>query len=290
MAAGGEDDTACVFGLSERCALGWADGAESWVAAVAFDPFADDAAEGDGDSDCGATGGRPAEATYRIAVASQDCGVALHDVAVPDPDFAASLPPLRWGGTEGSGVGPGPGVLRPLHARCMGWGRARGVRCVHAASTPTPMPRANPAQPQNAPPSPRAGGELPPHLSAFGSPPVGSVPGAAASNGAPAPLPAWAPDLPPEIAPPPPCSELAAVPAVARAHAHAEPLSDVLFTRTALVTACHSGAVKVWARPGREGERMDGAGPPRSAPVAVPLAPRVSDGPLSLGSPDPMSL
>ena len=115
------------------------------------------------------------------------------------------------------------------------------------------------------------------------------MPGAAA-NGAPAPLPAWAPDLPPEIAPPPPCSELAAVPAVARAHAHAEPLSDVLFTRTALVTACHSGAVKVWARPGREGERMDGAGPPRSAPVAVPLAPRVSDGPPSLGSPDPMSL
>ena len=154
MAAGGEDDTACVFGLSERCALGWADGAESWVAAVAFDPFADDAAEGDGDSDCGATGGRPAEATYRIAVASQDCGVALHDVAVPDPDFAASLPPLRWGGTEGSGVGPGPGVLRPLHARCMGWGRARGMRCMHAASTPTPMPRANPAQPQKRPAQP----------------------------------------------------------------------------------------------------------------------------------------
>ena len=124
------------------------------MAAVAFDPFADDAAEGDGDSDCGATGGRPAEATYRIAVASQDCGVALHDVAVPDPDFAASLPPLRWGGTEGSGVGPGPGVLRPLHARCMGWGRARGMRCMHAASTPTPMPRANPAQPQKRPAQP----------------------------------------------------------------------------------------------------------------------------------------
>lgn len=41
---------------------------------------------------------------------------------------------------------------------------------------------------------------------------------------------------------------------------HAEPLSGLLFTRDAIVTACHEGHVKIWDRPGKGDVMLDHQG------------------------------
>jgi len=49
---------------------------------------------------------------------------------------------------------------------------------------------------------------------------------------------------------------------------HAEPLSDVLFTKEAVFTACHGGQIKCWARPATQPQLGDGVGANAAAGVA----------------------
>jgi len=131
VAAGGEDDCAAVFGLAERCALGWADGADSWVSALAFDPHPPPAPAG--------------ERMYRLAVASQDCCVALHDVAAPDADVAAGLPPLSPRAGGGGGWGS------PFAGGGRDQGEGDGSADSDRDATPSPAPTPPLLPPQIAP-------------------------------------------------------------------------------------------------------------------------------------------
>ena len=252
VATGGEDDTALVFGLGERCALGWADGAESWVAAVTFDsaPSAHSADD---------------SRLYRLAVASQDCCIALHDVAVPDDDIAAGLPPLSPRAASGGSAAAAAAAFDAAAAAATAAVTDGGMFCG-----------------AGAPPGGLFGGGGGESVAANGG---ASMPDAPPAGGTPPPPPPPPPvrrRLTPQIAPSPAYADMTRVPAVARACASTEPLCAIAFTRTALVTADAVGGVRVWARPPPRDDRgeagaagaVDSGGPPRSAPVAAPAPAR----------------
>lgn len=53
------------------------------------------------------------------------------------------------------------------------------------------------------------------------------------------------------ITPSVPHREMSFTPPIMQGRWHVEPISDILFSDSALITACQGGQVKVWARPGR---------------------------------------
>lgn len=61
------------------------------------------------------------------------------------------------------------------------------------------------------------------------------------------------------ITPSVPHREMSFTPPIMQGRWHVEPVSDILFSDSALITACQGGQAKVWARPGRANGSAGGA-------------------------------
>lgn len=160
---GGEDDLVQVWSMEDQAVVAWGEGHNSWVSAVAFDPYWEAPTPDTGAGDV---------TTYRFGSVGQDTQLLLWDLSMDEV-----VVPLRMAPVSGGS----PSVLSTNQAA--GWDGA-----LHSAG---PLRHA-PARKEV-----------------------------------------------PKLAP------------VMAHRVHAEPLSGLLFSKEAIVTACHEGHLKIWDRPGQ---------------------------------------
>ncbi|KAH7421391.1 hypothetical protein KP509_13G054800 [Ceratopteris richardii] len=157
---GGEDDLVQVWSMEDRAVVAWAEGHNSWVSGVAFDPFWTPPPS-DGNEDA---------ITYRFGSVGQDTQLLLWDLSMNE--VVVPLRRLNSGGSP---------TLSSKSGHLFQWDN---VHSRLGVLQPPPMRR-----------------EIP------------------------------------KLAP------------IVAHRVHVEPLSGLIFTKNAILTVCHEGHVKVWARP-----------------------------------------